>query len=112
MTIPKYHELFTTVLQELADGREWRSRDFQQHVVDGMDLSEEERSEKYGGGGNRALGRVYFACEHLYQAGALRRPQKAHWQITDLGRTMLKEHPEGITLSYFADYRGSQGLDA
>ena len=55
MTIPKYHELFTTVLQELADGREWRSRDFQQHVVDGMDLSEEERSEKYGGGGNRAL---------------------------------------------------------
>jgi len=106
MAIPKYHELFTPVLQSLSDGREWRARDFYQSVIDGLGLSDEDRTEKYGGGGNRALGRVYFACEYLYQAGALNRPRKAHWQISDLGRTMLAEHPEGIGLAYLRSTEG------
>ena len=52
MTIPKYHKLLTTVLQSLADGREWRARDFYQHVIDGLDFPEQERTEKCGGGGS------------------------------------------------------------
>ena len=49
MTIPKYHKLLTTVLQSLADGREWRARDFYQHVIDGLVFPEQERTEKCGG---------------------------------------------------------------
>jgi hypothetical protein len=52
MTIPKYLKLLTTVLQSLADGQEWRARDFYQHVIDGLDFPEQERTEKCGGGGS------------------------------------------------------------
>ena len=45
-------KLLTTVLQSLADGREWRARDFYQHVIDGLDFPEQERTEKCGRGGS------------------------------------------------------------
>jgi restriction system protein len=99
MAIPKYHELFLPVLQILADEQEWRAKDLYKYVIDNQELSEEDLSEKYGGGGNRALGRAYFACEYLFQSGALKRPKRAHWQITGFGQKMLAEHPEGISLA-------------
>jgi restriction system protein len=108
MAIPKYSELFNTVLQGLTDGREWRAKDFYEHIIDGLGLSEAERTEKFGGGGNRALGRAYFACESLYQAGALARPKKGYLQITDFGRNMLAEHSEGISAAYLRTTDGGK----
>jgi restriction system protein len=100
MAIPKFNELFNVVLQSLSDGQEWRARDFYDHVIGGLDLSDEERSETLGGGGNRALSRAYFACEYLFQAGAIIRPKRGYLQITDLGRRILSEHPDGITVAF------------
>jgi restriction system protein len=100
VAIPKFNELFNGVLQSLSDGQEWRARDFYDHVIDGLGLSVEERSETLGRGGNRALRRAYFACEYLFQAGAISRPRRGYLQITDLGRQFLTEHPDGITVAF------------
>jgi restriction system protein len=100
MAIPKFNVLFNGVLQSLSDGQEWRARDFYDHVIDGLGLSDEECSETLGGGGNRALSRAYFACEYLFQAGAISRPKRGYLQLTDLGRQILAEHPEGITVAF------------
>jgi restriction system protein len=100
MTIPKYNELFNAVLLSLSDGREWRAKEFYEHVVDGLNLTESERSETLGGGGNRALSRAYFACEYLFQARAISRPRRGQIQITDFGRQILREHPEGISMAF------------
>ena len=67
MTIPKFHELFNKVLEVLSDGQEWRAKDFYEHVIDSLNLPEAERSEKLGGGSNRAISRAYFACEYFFK---------------------------------------------
>lgn len=106
MTIPKFHELFNKVLEDLSDGQEWRAKDFYEHVIDSLNLPEDERSEKLGGGSNRAISRVYFACEYLFQARAISRPKRGHVQITDFGRQMLEKHPQGITVAFLKTTEG------
>jgi restriction system protein len=108
MTIPKFNELFNKVLESLSDGQERRAKDFYEHIIDGLHLPESERLEKLGGGSNRALSRAYFACEYLFQAGAINRPTRGHVQITDFGRQMLADHPQGITVAFLRTTDGFQ----
>jgi len=106
MTIPKFNELFNKVLEDLSDGQEWRAKDFYEHVIDGLNLPEAERSEKLGGGSNRAISRAYFACEYLFQARAISRPKRGHLQITDFGRQILAKYPEGISVAFLKTTEG------
>jgi len=109
MTMPKYHELFNDVLAGLSDGKVWRAKDFYEFLIDGQNLSEAERSESLSGGGNRAKSRAYFACEHLFQAGAVSRPSKGYLQITALGRQLLADNPDHISVE---TVRATDGFQA
>jgi restriction system protein len=97
VTIPKFNELFDDVLAVLGTGEVLHRRELRQRVVERMRLTDSERSETMRGGGNRAASRVNWAVEYLYQARAVARPQRGYLQITEFGRTLVRE-VTGVTL--------------
>jgi restriction system protein len=108
MVMPKFSDLFTDVLQSLSDGNAWKLRDLRNKVVEGLKLTENERSETIASGEGRAFNRVYWACECLAQSRAVFRPQRGFMQITDLGRELLAENLEGVTLEHLRQTEGMQ----
>ena len=107
MAIPKFDELFTDVLQYLSDGKVHKRRPVYEAVVERRNLTPEELAEKLKGGSSRAEGMVYWAVQYLVYAEAVNRPSRGEIVITDLGRTLLADHPDGITL---ADLEKTAGL--
>ena len=108
MAIPKYHELFTEVLEALRDGRERRVGDVIREVADGLHLSDDERAETMSGGRNRAESRVHWASVSLKEAGAIDRPKRGFISLTPFGKELLRKFPGGVPLSALEETEGLQ----
>ena len=104
--MPKYHELFNDVLNVLSDDQLWRRRDLAQAVLEDLDLTDAERSETLGGGGNRAESRVHWSIESLFKSGAITRPTRGVTQISSFGHQLLKDFPDGIKLATLEETEG------
>lgn len=48
--------------------------------------------------------RVAWAKSYLVQAGLLTAPRRAHFQISDRGRDVLREPPDRITIGYLEQF--------
>lgn len=81
MTIPKFSELFTDVLDVLTDGAPMRRKDVFVAVVARQKLTDLELAEKLKSGWNRAEDRVHWATAYLYYAGAIQKPSRGFIQI-------------------------------
>jgi restriction system protein len=106
MTMPKYHECFTSVLQVLGDGKPWKRMDCINSTMELLDLTESERQETMSRGGNRAVSRIGWAAAHLYEAGAISHPQRGVWQITELGRRWMERYPDHLPKEVVFDTDG------
>jgi len=98
MAMPTFKDLFNDVLIVLSDGKSHHARELHESVLQRVALTDSERSETMKGGGNRARSRAHWALEYLCQSGAVRRPDRGVAEITDLGRKLLAENPDGISL--------------
>ena len=98
MAMPKFNDMFSDVLIVLKEGDTLHRSDILPRVIDRLGLTEAERNETMSAGGNRARSRVSWSLEFLCQAGAAERPSRGYARITELGKQMLIEQPEGVTL--------------
>ncbi len=108
MAIPPFASFMRPTLVEVSDGEVHQRAAVRARVVDAMGLSPEERAETMRGGGNRANSRAHWALEYLSQSGAVERPARGRVQITDIGRQLLVEHPEGLVEADLAHLEGYQ----
>jgi restriction system protein len=109
VTIPKFSDIFSEVLQVLSNEDMVHRRDLMTRVVELMDISDEERVATFSGGGNIARNRVHWAIEFLCQAEAAHRPKRGFVAITDLGRELLESEQPKVTL---ARLRATEGIKA
>lgn len=109
MTIPKFSDIFSEVLQVLSDEEMVQRRELMTRVVDLMVLTDEERVATFSGGRNIARNRVHWAVEFLCQADAAHRPKRGFVAITDLGRQLLRDEKPKLTLERL---RETEGLKA
>lgn len=109
MSMPKFYELFNKVLATLNEGSEFHRKELRVAVAEKLNLSDDEMNETMSGGGKRIHSRIHWATEYLVQAGAVARPKRGYLEITEFGRQLLKENPNGIEL---ADIRNTPGLKA
>lgn len=56
-------------------------------------LSAEDMSQSSEKGTNIFASRIHWALQYLYQSGAIERPSKATYAISELGRSLLAAHP-------------------
>ncbi|WP_328527619.1 restriction endonuclease [Nocardioides sp. NBC_00368] len=97
MVMPSWHEFMVPVLRVLEDGQTRQRRDLFEAVAAHVGLTAEQREERFTSGEPRYTNRIGWAQSYLDRVGAIRRPARGVYEITDLGRQLLATHPTSIT---------------
>lgn len=96
--LPTWEGFMIPVLRVLRDGTARHWREFEPLVADEMSLSDEQRRELVPSGNKlRYKDRIGWAVSFLTNVGALSRPSRAHYAITDAGRQLIALFPDGAT---------------
>ena len=105
MAVPSQQELHLPILQTVMDAeddvvslQQIKSALLQRFSLDGKDLAERVPS-----GQNRFTNRVSWAVSYLKQAGLLKAPSRAHFQITEHGLQILKTQVGDIGIRQLKD---------
>ncbi|CAL8973114.1 Mrr restriction system protein [Tessaracoccus sp. O5.2] len=93
--MPNWEGFMIPTLRVLSDGvtRHWR--EFQPLVADEVGLTDEQKAERLSSGGVKYENRIGWGVSFLTNVGALTRPSRGHYQITDAGRTLIDLFPNG-----------------
>lgn len=90
MTIPRYDDLFVSVLDFLKDGSERKPRELEIPLADQHKLSEEEVSKLYeSGNGPIFFDRISWSLSYLRMAGLVEKPKRGIYKITEKGIEIL-----------------------
>ncbi len=95
--IPAWHEFLIPVLQVLSDGKTYVRRDLENAALDVKNIDPELRTIALRTGGFKAAGRVGWALSALKRAGALSKPARGLYVVTDEGRALLRDFPQGLS---------------
>ena len=105
-TIPTWDAFMAPSLRALTGGQTRRARDVYEAAADELDVTDEQREELIPSGQPRYINRALWSLSYLYRAGAVERPSRGHYRITDVGRSLLAAHPTGITEHNLRDLDG------
>ena len=99
MSMPTWDELMAPLLRVMSDGHVLRLRELREATAAQADLTTEQLAELLPSGQAKADNRIGWAASYLTRVGALQRPARGQYVITDVGRDLLAAHPNGITES-------------
>lgn len=97
MSGPKWHEYMAPLLQVLSDGQTYKAREAVAAAADKLEVTEDQRTVLIASGQPQWVNRGNWALSYLNRAGALERPGRAQYRITEVGRVLLSQFPNGIT---------------
>ncbi|GAA3587240.1 restriction endonuclease [Klugiella xanthotipulae] len=95
--MPTWEWFMTPTLRVLSDGvvRHWR--EFQPLVADAAKLTPEQKTEMLPSGNQlKYQNRIGWGVSFLTNVGALERPKRGHYQITEAGKELLARFPNGV----------------
>ena len=105
MAVPDYQTFMRPLLLLAADGMEHGINNAIGELAEEFGLSEADRSQLLPSGlGSVLANRVSWAKTYLMKAGALEKTRRAHFCITDRGRDLLREYPDGISSQILRKY--------
>lgn len=94
--MPNWEGFMIPTLRALSDGAERHWREFQPLVADEVGLTPEQKTEVLPSGSQlKYQNRIGWGVSFLTNVGALSRPKRGHYQITDAGREVLRLFPNG-----------------
>lgn len=97
MAMPSWHEFMVPVLRVLEDGQPRPRHELNEEVATYAGLTDEQREERFTSGELRYTNRIGWAQQYLNRVSAIRRPTRGVYEITDLGRRLLAEHPTSLS---------------
>jgi len=90
MTIPRYDDLFVSVLDFLKDRSERKPRELEIPLADQHNLSEEDIGKLYeSGNGPIFFDRISWSLSYLRMAGLVEKPKRGIYKITEKGVELL-----------------------
>lgn len=95
--MPTWEEFMIPTLRVLSDGlvRHWR--EFQPLVAEEAGLTDEQKTEMLPSGNElKYQNRIGWGVSFLTNVGALERPKRGHYQITNAGKELAELFPKGI----------------
>jgi restriction system protein len=95
--MPPWQFFMRHILIAISDGEIWDKKSMESATLDLASLTDDQRSEMLPSGQFRALNRIGWATSDLVRAKAIDRPARARFRITDTGRALINEHPDGLT---------------
>lgn len=104
MSVPDYQSLMLPVLEQSALG-EVRIGDVVDRLAKDLNLSEHELSELIPSGKQTTFSnRVHWAKSYLKQAGLVEATRRAHFQISERGKEILKSGIQKIDINYLKKF--------
>jgi restriction system protein len=101
MPIPDYQTCMLPLLRFASTGKEHQLKDAISALADEFSLTDEERNEFLPSGQQAVFtNRIGWARTYLKKAALLSSPRRGYFQITDRGRSVLKENPTAINQKY------------
>lgn len=97
MAVPSWEQFMVPLLRVMLDGQIYKRRDLYPVVASAVGLSDEDCSELLASGHLKYRNRIGWATSYLTRVGALDRPMRGQYSITDAGRKLLVQHPDRIT---------------
>lgn len=97
MKVPSWEEFNASVLRVLNDGETLSIRELRRQVPEIMSLTDEHLAAALSSGQSTVENRIGWAASYLTRVEALERPQRGHYRITDRGRKLLIDNPDGVT---------------
>lgn len=94
--MPNWEGFMIPTLKVMSDGiiRHWR--EFQPLVADQAQLTDEQKKEMLpSGSALKYENRIGWGVSFLTNVGALKRPKRGHYQITDAGKQLIELFPNG-----------------
>lgn len=108
MSAPTWDQYMAPALRVLLDGEVQRSRQIVEGAADLLALTPEQRQITIPSGQDQWVNRGNWALSYLTRVGAIERTSRAHYRITDVGRKLLSNRPDGITEK---DLRALSGVE-
>lgn len=109
MSMPNFQQVMIPVLRVIADGKPQNRREITEGVSDIYKLSRDEREKLLPSGKAPVIrSRVGWGLSYMRHAGLVERPKRGLYRITERGKQVLSEQPEGIDLEYlnrFPEFR-------
>ena len=93
MAIPKWHEFMAPILRVVDDGQAREVRQLTELAAGVVQLTDDERNVTLTTGQFKYVNRVGWAVWHLTKEGALTRPERGKYVITEVGQQLLKSRP-------------------
>lgn len=101
MPIPDFQSIMLPLLKLAADGDTHYIHDAVNKLADDYSLSDEEKSRLLQSGQQPIFyNRVGWARTYLKKAGLLSDPKRGYFQITERGKSVLKENTSRIDMRY------------
>lgn len=97
MSLPTWEGFMVPCLRALSDGSTRSRREMNAVVADLVGLDADDRALVIGSGQPQFANRIGWALSQLARVGALAKPSRGHYRITDAGREVLAGFPEGVT---------------
>lgn len=95
--MPTWEGFMVPCLKALSDGSTHSRREMAKLAADIVGLSDEQRGVILNSGEPTYANRIGWALSQLARVGALARPSRGNYHITDAGRQVLAQFPQGIT---------------
>jgi restriction system protein len=104
MPIPDFQTLMLPLLK-LAAEKEWRISDAVERLAEDFKLSQEQRTLLIPSGRQTTFSnRVAWAKSYLIKAGLLKPTKRAHFCISEQGRSVLANPPGRITIKFLSQF--------
>jgi len=97
MTMPTWEQFAAPVVRVMLDGVQRPLREIRALAADDAQLDHAQRAELLPSGQHKFENRIGWAVSYLNRVGALERPVRGQYRVTDRGRALLAENPDGIT---------------
>lgn len=104
MSIPKYFEFFSAVMECLKDGKKHTAKETLDYCADYYKLTPDEINEKLQSGQTILSNRVGWARTYLSKAGLVEKEGRGVYIITQEGKNAIKNGCDKITYDYLTRY--------
>lgn len=110
MAVPDFQTLMLPTLRLYAEG-EMQTGPIADRLADQLSLSDEDRAELIPSGRQRRFAnRVHWAKAYLTMGGLIVSTGRGTALITDLGRSVVADPPERITIKFLENFPGFKEL--
>ena len=99
VVVPTWEGFLVPALRVLSDGGVWPVRELRQRARQDMGLTEDQCAVRIPSGEPMWTNRLGWALSYLSHAGAVERPARGRYVMTQTGWTLLRHHPEALTTS-------------